>query len=65
MIELIFDVTQEDDGGYVAECTSESIVTEGNTWDDLRDNVLDAVAGFFFDAPEKRPARVRLRGRGF
>jgi len=33
--ELIFEVTQEADGGYVAECMTESIVTQGNTWAEL------------------------------
>ncbi len=31
MNELVFDVTQEADGGYCAECLTESIVTEANT----------------------------------
>ena len=35
-MELIFEVSQEADGGFVAECLTESIVTEGNTWDELR-----------------------------
>ena len=34
--ELIFEVTQEADGGFVAECSTESIVTQGDTWDELR-----------------------------
>lgn len=59
MAELIFKVTQEDDGGYVAECLTESIVTEGDTWEELQENVRDAVDGFYFDASEKRPF-VRL-----
>jgi hypothetical protein len=29
--ELIFEVTQEVDGGSVAECLTESIVTQGDT----------------------------------
>ncbi len=49
MNDLIFEVTQEDDGGYVAECLTAPIFTEGDNWTVLRDNVRDAVAGFFFD----------------
>jgi len=60
MSELIFEVTQEADGGYVAECLTESIVTEGNTWEDLRNNVREVVRAFFFDAPEKLPSVIRL-----
>ena len=52
--EIVFEVTQEGDGGYCAECLTESIVTEGNTWDELRANVREAVRGYYFDQPEKR-----------
>ena len=47
----MFEVVQESDGGYCAECLSESIFTEGDTWDELRKNVLEATAAFFFDRP--------------
>lgn len=58
--ELIFEVTQEADGGYVAECMTEPIVTEGDTWDALRANVKDAVEGYFFDGPKPRSIRLHL-----
>src|SRR3954469_1247239 len=58
MSELVFEVVQESDGGYCAECLTESIFTEGDTWDELRKNVLEATSAFFFDRP--RPERVRL-----
>ncbi len=58
MNELVFEVTQEADGGYVAEALGESIFTEASTWDELRANVREAVAAFYFDQPA--PARVRL-----
>jgi len=60
MNELVFDVTQESDGGYCAECLTESIVTEANTWDELRANVREAVRGYFFDQPEKLTLSIRL-----
>jgi hypothetical protein len=41
--ELVFDVTQEADGGYVTECLSEPIFTQAGSWDELRGNVLEAV----------------------
>jgi hypothetical protein len=56
--ELIFEVTQEDDGGYVAECLTENIFTEADTWENLRRNVREAVTAFFFD--RQAPAVVRL-----
>ncbi len=59
MSELVFEVVQEVDGGYCAECLTENIFTEGDTWDVLRKNLLEATAAFFFDRP--RPERIRLR----
>jgi|HubBroStandDraft_2_1064218.scaffolds.fasta_scaffold1076832_2 hypothetical protein len=58
MAELVFEAVQEADGGYCAECLTENIFAEGDTWDELRRNVVDATAAFFFDKP--RPERVRL-----
>ena len=60
MGELIFEVSQDADGGFVAECLTESIVTEGDSWEQLRANVQEAVRGFFFDAPAKVPRHIRL-----
>jgi hypothetical protein len=58
MNELIFEVTQEGDGGFVAEALGESIFTQADTWDELRANVREAVTAFYFDRPA--PGRVRL-----
>lgn len=58
MPELVFEVLQESDGGYAAECLTESIFTQADTWDELRKNVLEATSAFFFDRP--RPDRIRL-----
>ena len=60
MNELVFEVMQEADGGYCAECLTESIVTEANTWDELRANVREAVRGYYFDQPEKKALSIRL-----
>lgn len=57
-MELVFSVTQEADGGFVAECLSHDIFTQADTWEELRDNVRDAVSAFFFDQP--KPSLVRL-----
>jgi predicted RNase H-like HicB family nuclease len=56
--EIVFSVTQEDDGGLVAECLSYDIFTQGNTWDELRSNVREAINAYFFDQP--KPGSVRL-----
>jgi predicted RNase H-like HicB family nuclease len=58
MGELVFEVTQEADGGYCAECLTENIVTQGDTWDELRGNALEAVTAYYFD--RERPGRIRL-----
>jgi hypothetical protein len=58
VMEIVFSVTQENDGGYVAECLSHDIFTQGDTWDELRANVREAVSAFFFDQP--KPSAVRL-----
>jgi predicted RNase H-like HicB family nuclease len=58
--ELVFEVTQEADGGYVAECLTESIVTQGDTWEELRRMVLDAVDAFFFDGSKPQAIRLHL-----
>jgi hypothetical protein len=39
---------------------NESIVTEGNTWDELRTNVREAVRGYYFDQPKKLALSIRL-----
>ena len=56
--ELIFEVTQEADGGYCAECLTEAIFTQGDTWEQLRANVLEAVDAFYFDRP--KPSQIRM-----
>ncbi len=58
MHELVFQGTQEVDGGFVAEALGESIFTEADTWDQLRANVREAVTAFYFDRPA--PRRIRL-----
>ena len=60
MNELVFDVTQEADGGYVAEALGESIFTEGNDWAELRANVLEAVKAFHFDRPAPKKILLHL-----
>jgi len=58
--ELIFEVTQEADGGYCAECLTEPIFTQGDTWEELRAMVKDAVEAYFFDGPKPQSIRLRL-----
>ena len=57
--ELIFEVTAESDG-YVAECLTENIITQGDTWEELREMVKDAVTSYFFDGVKPQSVRLRL-----
>jgi len=56
--ELVFEVTEETEGGYSAECLTENIFTQGKTWEELRANVKEATEAYFYDGP--RPNYLRL-----
>ncbi len=58
MSELVFNVTRESDGGYVAVAVGESIATQGDTWDELCYMVKDAVKGYYYNSAP--PSNVRL-----
>ena len=58
--EVVFSVTQEEDGGFVAECLSHDIFTQGSTWDELRRNVREAINAYFFDQPKPRSVRLHF-----
>ena len=58
MSELLFEVTQDADGGFVAECLTEAIFTQAETWGELRSNVREAVAAFYGERDQ--PAAIRL-----
>lgn len=60
MNELVFIVTQEADGGFVAEALGESIITQADTWEELRANVREAVTAFYFDRPAPTSLRLHL-----
>ena len=54
MHEIVFEVIEEADGGYVACALGETIVTEGDTLAELRLNVREATLCHFEgrEAPE-------------
>ena len=58
MSEVIFEVGQEGDGGFVAGCLTEGIFAQGDMWEEWRENVREAVAAIYFD--RERPAGIRL-----
>jgi hypothetical protein len=57
-MEIVFGITQEADGGYVAEGLGYDIITEADDWESLRANVSEAVNAYFFD--QAKPASIRL-----
>ncbi len=56
--ELIFVVEGAPEGGYEARALGESIFTEAETWDELKEAVQDAVRCHFEEG--ERPALLRL-----
>jgi len=56
--EITFEVIQEEDGGYCARAIGESIFTEGDTWEELRFMVRDAVKCHFDEG--RAPSMIRL-----
>lgn len=47
MSEIIFIVENSDEGGYTAKSLGYSIYTEGETLDELKENVKDAIKCHF------------------
>jgi hypothetical protein len=63
-MEIVFNVTQEGDGGFFTKCFSHDIFTEGDTWEQLRANVREAVSAYFFDQSKPTGVRLHLAGDG-
>lgn len=63
MSELTFQVEHDlEDGGYVAFADTQSgrITTQGETLEELKEMILDAIHGYFIDKPEEMPKSIRL-----
>jgi hypothetical protein len=58
-MEIIFLVRDSEDGGYCARALGYAIFTEAETWEELRNNVLEAVS-LHFDEAEVRTRLVQL-----
>jgi predicted RNase H-like HicB family nuclease len=58
MNEIILLVEEAAEGGYTARAVNESIFTEGDTLDELRRNVREAVECHFED--DQAPKMIRL-----
>ena len=58
-MELIFEIRDAEEGGFFAHALGYAIFTEGDTWEELRTNVLAAVSLHFEDAAA-RPHLVQM-----
>jgi predicted RNase H-like HicB family nuclease len=56
--EIIFEVREDEaKGGYVARALGQSIVTQADTWEDLRAKIKDAVRCHFEEGQAPRVIR--------
>ena len=60
MNEIVFEVTEDAEGGFTAEAIGESIFTQADSWDELKANAKEAVQAFYFDSLPPRSIRLRL-----
>ena len=59
MNEIVFNVHQEEDGGYWTRAEGYAIYTQGDTWDELCTNARQVVEAFFAGSSDK-PAKIKL-----
>ncbi len=59
MNEIIFLVEEDPEGGYNAQALGHSIFTEGDTLDEVKKNIFDALR-CHYDDEEQIPKIVRL-----
>ncbi len=57
--EIIFIIEEDIDGGFTAKALGESIFTEGNSFEELKKNIKDALK-CHFDNEEEIPKVIRL-----
>jgi predicted RNase H-like HicB family nuclease len=56
--EIIFVIEESPEGGYEAKALGRSIFTEGDTFDEIKQNIVEAV-NCHFDSADK-PKLIRL-----
>ena len=59
MNEIIFLIEEDPEGEYIATAIGEDIITDGDTMQEIKENVKDAVECHF--EVEKRPKLIRLQ----
>ena len=58
--EIVFEVHEDEEGGYYTAAVGYDIITQGDSWDDLKDMVQDAVLCHFDDGSAPKVIRLRL-----
>ena len=61
MNEIIFLVEEALEGGFTAKAIGESIFTEGDTMDEIKVNIKEAVECHFDD--DKKPKLIRVKDK--
>ena len=59
MDEIVFLIEEDPEGGYTARALGESIFTEGDSEDELKQNVIDALR-CHYDDESNIPRVIRL-----
>ena len=56
---MIFEIRDAEEGGFYARALGHSIFTQGETWDELRGSLVEAVSLHYDDATT-RPRLVQM-----
>lgn len=59
MDEIIFTIAEDNEGGFTAKSMDESIFTEGDNLDELKQNIRNAVT-CHFEGPQNIPKIIKL-----
>ena len=58
--EVVFEVHEAEEGGYYAAAIGHDIITQGDSWEELKLMAQDAVLCHFDDGEAPRTLRLRL-----
>ena len=58
--EVVFEVHEAEEGGYYAAAVGDDIITQGDSWDELKLMAQEAVLCHFDDGEEPETLRLRL-----
>ena len=60
MNEIIFIVEEAPEGGYTARALGNSIFTEADTWEELKESAQEAVRAHFEEGQQPRIIRLHI-----